>query len=39
MNKIFYEAPQMNVIELKLKCGLMATSDGGPEKSDEEGDE
>jgi hypothetical protein len=36
MNKIFYEAPRMNVVELKLKNSLMVISGGGPGKDDEE---
>ena len=40
MSKIFYEAPQTNVVELNMKSScLLVVSDGGPGKSDEEGDE
>ena len=39
MEKFIYEAPQMNVVELKLKNSLMVISGGGPDKDDEEGDE
>ena len=39
MEKFIYEAPQMNVVELKMKSCMMVISGGGPEKEDEEGEE